>query len=50
MGLLKGVIAGYLWCVVIGLVTAKTSIQISNDIQFLSTAIVVAGALASGNN
>ena len=50
MRLLKGVIAGYLWCVITGFVIAKTSIQISNDIQFLSAAIVVAGALASGDN
>ena len=49
MSFLKALLAGYIWMVVMLFALSKTNVKISNDIQFLSMAIVVAGALASGD-
>ena len=43
------VFIGYLWCVGMMLITVKTGIEPpSNDIQFLTTSIIVAGVIAGG--
>lgn len=49
MSFLKAIIAGYVWFVLMIFILQETDIKISNDIQILSAAIVVAGALASGD-
>lgn len=48
MILLKGLIAALIWSMV-GIYFQSKGFNVSNDIQILSTAIVVAGALASGS-
>lgn len=48
MSLLKAVIAAWIWCVVCAFFMTKGT-EISNDIQLLTTAIVIAGALAGGD-
>ena len=48
MSLLKAVFAAWIWCVACAFLMAKGA-EISNDIQILTTAIVVAGALAGGD-
>ena len=49
MSLLKAFLAGYIWMMAMLFALSKTNVKISNDIQLLSVAIVVAGALASGD-
>ena len=46
MKILVGFLAGYIWCVVLAILTTKTNIQISNDTQVITTAIIAAGAMA----
>lgn len=46
MKLFVGVLAGYIWCVILGLLMTKGNLQISNDTQIITTAIIVAGAMA----
>ena len=48
MSLLKAVIAAWIWCVACSFLMTKGA-EISNDMQLLTTAIVVAGALAGGD-
>lgn len=48
MSLLKAVIAAWIWCVACAFLMTKGTV-VSNDIQVLTTAIVVAGALAGGD-
>lgn len=48
MRYLYGIFALIIWCVFIGYVTIN-GIEISNDVQFITTAIVVAGAMAGGD-
>ena len=49
MGLLNAFVCGLIWCAVIGLAMSETGITVSNDMQILTLAIVVAGALAGGD-
>jgi len=46
MKLFVGVLAGYIWCMVLGFLMTKVNLQISNDTQIITTAIIVAGAMA----
>ena len=46
MKFIAGVFAGYIWCVAMLWLMAKTGFQISNDTQVISTAIIIAGAMA----
>ena len=48
MSILKAVIAAWIWCAVCAFIMSKGA-KISNDMQILTTAIVVAGALAGGD-
>ena len=48
MSFLKAVIAAWIWVAVSAYLMAKGA-EISNDMQLLTTAIVVAGALAGGD-
>lgn len=50
MRVLYGSMAGMLWVFLLAIATAKYGAEISNDIQWLTTAIVVAGALAGGGD
>lgn len=49
MSFLKAILAGYIWVLLMLFISQETDMKISNDIQLLSTSIVVAGALASGD-
>lgn len=49
MRLLIASVCGWIWCVVMSWALSKASITISNDVQILTLAIVVAGALAGGD-
>ena len=46
MKLFVGIAAGYIWCMVLGLIITKFNLQVSNDTQIITTAIIVAGAMA----
>lgn len=48
MSLLKAVIVAWIWCVACAFLMTKGA-EISNDMQILTVAIVVAGALAGGD-
>ena len=48
MRYLYGIFALIIWCVFIGYVMTK-GIEISNDVQIITSAIVVAGAMAGGD-
>ena len=48
MRYLYGIFALIIWCIFLVYVTA-TGIEISNDVQIITTAIVVAGAMAGGD-
>ena len=50
MRMLYGMLAGILWVFLLAMATAQFGAEISNDIQWLTTAIVVAGALAGGDD
>ena len=49
MSLLKAVIAAWIWCAACAAFLMSKGAKISNDMQILTTAIVVAGALAGGD-
>ena len=44
-----GFLAFFIWIFVADIILKAVNLPISNDIQFLSLAIVVAGALAGGD-
>ena len=46
MGICSAFIFAWLWCALMAYIASETKIDISIDTQILSTAIVVAGALA----
>lgn len=46
MKLLVGIVAGYIWCVILNLLMTKGGLQISNDTLIMTTAIIAAGAMA----
>lgn len=48
MSFLKALIVAWIWCVACAFLMSKGA-KISNDMQILTTAIVVAGALAGGD-
>ena len=48
MSFLKAFIVAWIWCAACAFLMT-TGAKISNDIQILTTAIVVAGALAGGD-
>ena len=48
MSLLRAVIAAWIWCAACAFLMNKGA-KISNNMQILTTAIVVAGALAGGD-
>ena len=48
MSLLKAVVVAWIWCVACAFLMTKGA-EISNDMQILTVAIVVAGALAGGD-
>jgi len=49
MRFLYGAVALFLWCFLMAFVSAKIEIKIPEYVQWLSTAIVVAGAMAGGD-
>lgn len=49
MRFLYGAIAVYLWMLVVSFAATKGMEMPSNDAQFLSVAIIAAGAMAGGN-
>ena len=49
MRLMYGAIVAIVWCVLVAWIISQ-GIAVSNDIQILSTAIVVAGAMAGGDD
>ena len=44
-----GFVAGMVWGLVMAYLIAKTGISISEDVQVLTTAIIIAGAMAGGD-
>ena len=50
MRILYGMLVGMLWVFLLAMATAQFGAEISNDIQWLTTAIVVAGAMAGGDD
>jgi hypothetical protein len=46
---LYGVVAGFVWCYFCMFLMSKYNIEVSNNIQILSTAIIIAGAMAGGD-
>jgi hypothetical protein len=48
MSFLKAVIAAWIWCVACAFLMTKGA-EISKDMQVLTTAIIIAGALAGGD-
>ena len=49
MRFVYGVIALIVWCVFVAWIMSQ-GVAVSNDMQILSTAIVVAGAMAGGDD
>ena len=49
MRMLYGMLAGVLWVFLLAMATAQYGAEIPSDIQWLTTAIVVAGAMAGGD-
>lgn len=49
MRLLHGIIAGTLWMMLMAYAIERGGIEIPENVQWLSTAIVVAGAMAGGD-
>ena len=50
MRIMYGILAGLLWAILMIYLTAKTGITMpDNEIQILSIAIIVAGAMAGGD-
>lgn len=50
MRILYALFVGWIWCFGMIVIMSKTNINISNDIQVLSTAIIMAGVLAGGDD
>lgn len=50
MRMLYGMLAGVLWVLLMATATAKYGATIPDNIQWLTTAIVVAGAMAGGDD
>ena len=49
MRILEGIIAGTLWVMLMTYATARFGVEIPENVQWLSTAIIVAGAMAGGD-
>lgn len=49
MRILYGIASGIIWLFIFALVMATFDINVSGDIQWLSLAIVIAGAMAGGD-
>jgi hypothetical protein len=49
MRLLYGFIAGALWVMLMIYAIARVGVEIPENVQWLSTAIIVAGAMAGGD-
>ena len=49
MRLLHGIIAGTLWVMLMIYAIARVGVEIPENVQWLSTAIIVAGAMAGGD-
>lgn len=49
MRLLYGFIAGALWVMLMAYATVRVGVEIPGNVQWLSTAIIVAGAMAGGD-
>jgi hypothetical protein len=49
MRLLHGIIAGTLWVMLMAYATVRVGVEIPANVQWLSTAIIVAGAMAGGD-
>lgn len=49
MRIIYGCAAAVLWCSACAYLIAKTGASISEDIQVLTTAIIIAGAMAGGD-
>lgn len=49
MRILIASVCGWIWCVAMAWAMSKTGITVSNDMQILTLAIVVAGALTGGD-
>ncbi len=47
--LLYGIVAGIAWAYLARAIMIHGGLEISNDIQMLSTAIIIAGAMAGGD-
>ena len=49
MRFLYGVVACFVWCYFCMFLMSKYNMEVSNNIQILSTAIIIAGAMAGGD-
>jgi hypothetical protein len=49
MRLLHGIIAGTLWVMLMAYATVRVGVEIPANVQWLSIAIIVAGAMAGGD-
>lgn len=49
MRFLYGIVACFVWSFFCMFIMTKHGIKVSNDIQILSTAIIIAGAMAGGD-
>lgn len=49
MRFLYGIVASFVWCFFCAFLMSKYDMKVSNDIQILSTAIIIAGAMAGGD-
>jgi hypothetical protein len=49
MRFLYGVVAGFVWSSSCTFLMSKYGMKVSNDMQILSTAIIIAGAMAGGD-
>ena len=49
MRILYGITASILWIFIMAIVIAEYNIKVSSDTQFLSIAIIAAGAMAGGD-
>ena len=49
MRICYGILVGILWCIVLAMLWAKTGVKFSSEAQIISTAIIIAGAMAGGD-
>jgi hypothetical protein len=49
MRFLYGIVACFVWSSLCAFLMSKYDMKVSNDIQILSTAIIIAGAMAGGD-